>query len=85
MTNSKGYRRGTRDMFSRPFRKHGVIPLGIYMKVYKQGDIVDIKVCYTFFINILEIMKHLVSRVMVPFKKVCHTRLTMEKLVVFST
>lgn len=45
MTNSKGYRRGTRDMFSRPFRKHGVIPLGIYMKVYKQGDIVDIKVC----------------------------------------
>ena len=43
MTNSKGYRRGTRDMFSRPFRKHGVIPLSIYMKVYKQGDIVDIK------------------------------------------
>ncbi|XP_059481625.1 large ribosomal subunit protein eL21 [Neocloeon triangulifer] len=43
MTNSKGYRRGTRDMFSRPFRKHGVIPLSTYMKVYRVGDIVDIK------------------------------------------
>ncbi|XP_031634828.1 60S ribosomal protein L21 [Contarinia nasturtii] len=43
MTNSKGYRRGTRDMFSRPFKKHGVIPLSTYMKVYKIGDIVDIK------------------------------------------
>lgn len=44
MTNSKGYRRGTRDMFSRPFKKRGVIPLSTYMKVYKIGDIVDIKV-----------------------------------------
>ncbi|XP_055381789.1 60S ribosomal protein L21 [Condylostylus longicornis] len=43
MTNSKGYRRGTRDMFSRPFKKHGVIPLSTYLKVYKTGDIVDIK------------------------------------------
>lgn len=43
MTNSKGYRRGTRDMFSRQFRKRGVIPLSTYMKVYKIGDIVDIK------------------------------------------
>lgn len=43
MTNSKGYRRGTRDLFSRKFRKHGVIPLSTYMKVYKVGDIVDIK------------------------------------------
>ncbi|XP_055698825.1 60S ribosomal protein L21 [Phlebotomus papatasi] len=43
MTNSKGYRRGTRDMFSRPFRKRGVIPLSTYLKVYKIGDIVDIK------------------------------------------
>lgn len=48
MTNSKGYRRGTRDMFSRPYKKRGVIPLSTYMKVYKIGDIVDIKVssCY---------------------------------------
>lgn len=43
MTNSKGYRRGTRDLFSRKFRKHGTIPLSTYMKVYKIGDIVDIK------------------------------------------
>uniref|UniRef100_A0A1A9ZVZ7 Large ribosomal subunit protein eL21 n=1 Tax=Glossina pallidipes TaxID=7398 RepID=A0A1A9ZVZ7_GLOPL len=43
MTNSKGYRRGTRDMFSRPFRRHGTIPLGTYMRVFKNGDIVDIK------------------------------------------
>uniref|UniRef100_U5EW63 Large ribosomal subunit protein eL21 n=1 Tax=Corethrella appendiculata TaxID=1370023 RepID=U5EW63_9DIPT len=43
MTNSKGYRRGTRDMFSRKFRKHGTIPLSVYMKVYKAGDYVDIK------------------------------------------
>nr|AEE62949.1 unknown [Dendroctonus ponderosae] len=43
MTNSKGYRRGTRDLFSRKFGKRGVIPLSTYMKVYKIGDIVDIK------------------------------------------
>lgn len=44
MTNSKGYRRGTRDLFSRKFRSHGVIPLSTYMKIYKVGDIVDIRV-----------------------------------------
>ncbi len=44
MTNTKGYRRGTRYMFSRDFRKRGVIPLSTYLKVYKRGDIVDIKV-----------------------------------------
>ncbi|XP_077291666.1 ribosomal protein L21 [Arctopsyche grandis] len=43
MTNSKGYRRGTRDLFSRKFRSHGVIPLSTYMKIYKVGDIVDIR------------------------------------------
>uniref|UniRef100_A0A6G1SHB8 Large ribosomal subunit protein eL21 n=1 Tax=Aceria tosichella TaxID=561515 RepID=A0A6G1SHB8_9ACAR len=43
MTNPKGYRRGTRDLFSRKFRTKGVIPLSTYMKVYKVGDIVDIK------------------------------------------
>jgi Ribosomal protein L21E len=31
-------------LFSRKFRKHGTIPLSTYMKVYKVGDIVDIKV-----------------------------------------
>ncbi|XP_067664155.1 large ribosomal subunit protein eL21-like [Haliotis asinina] len=43
MTNTKGYRRGTRYMFSKKFKKHGVIPLSTYMKIYRRGDIVDIK------------------------------------------
>jgi ribosomal protein L21E len=44
MTNPKGYRRGTRHLFSRDFKKNGRIPLATYMKIYKRGDIVDIKV-----------------------------------------
>lgn len=44
MTRTHGYRRGTRDMFSKDFRKHGTIPLSTYMKVYKTGDYVDVKV-----------------------------------------
>jgi len=48
MTNSKGYRRGTRDMFSRKFKTNGVIPLSTYMKIYKTGDIVDVKVSKKF-------------------------------------
>ena len=48
MTNTKGYRRGTRYMFSRQFRKKGVIPLSTYMKTYKRGDIVDIKASVVF-------------------------------------
>ena len=43
MTNPKGYRRGTRYMFARKFRQHGTIPLSTYMKVYKVGDLVDVK------------------------------------------
>ncbi|XP_074061293.1 large ribosomal subunit protein eL21-like [Macrotis lagotis] len=43
MRNTKGKRRGTRYMFSRPFRKHGVVPLATYVCTYKKGDIVDIK------------------------------------------
>uniref|UniRef100_A0A8C5PD58 Large ribosomal subunit protein eL21 n=1 Tax=Leptobrachium leishanense TaxID=445787 RepID=A0A8C5PD58_9ANUR len=43
MTNKRGKRRGTRYMFARPFRKHGVVPLSTYMRIYKKGDIVDIK------------------------------------------
>ncbi|XP_061289469.1 large ribosomal subunit protein eL21-like [Bos mutus] len=43
MTNTKGKRRGTRYMFSRTFRKHGVVPLATYMRIYKKGDIVGIK------------------------------------------
>jgi large subunit ribosomal protein L21e len=43
MTNTKGKSRGTRYIFTRPFRKHGVVPLTTYMRIYKKGDIVDIK------------------------------------------
>ena len=39
----KGEEEGTRYMFSRPFRKHGVVPLAAYMRIYKKGDIVYIK------------------------------------------
>ncbi|XP_041910793.1 60S ribosomal protein L21-like [Arvicola amphibius] len=39
--NTKWKRRGY--MFSRPFRKHGVVPLATYMRIFKKGDIVDIK------------------------------------------
>ena len=44
MTNPKGYRRGTRDMFSRAYKTKGVEHLSTYLKTYKIGDIVDIKV-----------------------------------------
>ena len=30
-------------MLSRFFRKHGVVPLATYMRIYRKGDIVDIK------------------------------------------
>uniref|UniRef100_H2ZGI4 Large ribosomal subunit protein eL21 n=1 Tax=Ciona savignyi TaxID=51511 RepID=H2ZGI4_CIOSA len=43
MTNTKGYRRGTRYMFSKKFRTRGMIGLTKYLTVYKKGDIVDIK------------------------------------------
>nr|CAG4641305.1 EOG090X0GT4 [Eulimnadia texana] len=43
MTNSKGYRRGTRHLFSRAFRRHGVEPLSTFLRVFRSGDIVDIK------------------------------------------
>jgi len=49
MTNPKGYRRGTRHLFARDFKKNGRIPLATYMKIYKRGDIVDIKVCLNLF------------------------------------
>ena len=43
MVNPTGYRRGTRDMFSRPYKRKGVEHLSTYLKCYKKGDIVDIK------------------------------------------
>ncbi|CAI9532711.1 unnamed protein product [Staurois parvus] len=30
-------------MFSRPFHKDGPVPVSAYMRIYKKGDIVDIK------------------------------------------
>jgi len=44
MGRSGGIRAGTRYAFSRDFKKKGFIPLSVYMKQYKVGDIVDIKV-----------------------------------------
>jgi len=43
MVNPKGIRRGTRYMFARQFRKRGVEPLSTFYRLYKRGDIVDIK------------------------------------------
>ncbi|MCO5556887.1 hypothetical protein L7F22_010441 [Adiantum nelumboides] len=34
----------TRDLFSRPFKQKGYIPLTTYLRTYKIGDYVDIKV-----------------------------------------
>ncbi|GAV51995.1 hypothetical protein ZYGR_0AF04670 [Zygosaccharomyces rouxii] len=43
MGKAHGYRSRTRYMFQRDFRRHGALPLSAYLKVYKVGDIVDIK------------------------------------------
>lgn len=43
MVNPNGIRRGTRYLFSRKFRQHGTEKLSTFLKVYKRGDIVDIK------------------------------------------
>ncbi|GMM49476.1 ribosomal 60S subunit protein L21B [Starmerella bacillaris] len=42
MGKSRGLRSGTRYAFSRDFKKHGVIPMSVYLKTYKVGDIVDV-------------------------------------------
>jgi large subunit ribosomal protein L21e len=44
MGHSHGLRSGTRYAFSRGFRKHGYISVSTYLKQYRVGDIVDIKV-----------------------------------------
>jgi len=41
---SHGLRSRTRDLFSRPFRKAGYIPVSVYLRNYKVGDYVDLKV-----------------------------------------
>ncbi|KAK6461758.1 putative 60s ribosomal protein L21-a [Scheffersomyces coipomensis] len=43
MGKSRGYRSGTRYAFQRDFKKHGTIALSTFLKIYKVGDIVDIK------------------------------------------
>jgi ribosomal protein L21E len=43
MPHSFGYRARTRHLFSKNFRQHGFEHLSTYMKVYRVGDIVDIK------------------------------------------
>ena len=42
MPHCFGLRARTRDLFSKAFRKHGVIPLNKYLISYKKGDYVDI-------------------------------------------
>ncbi|KAK3396126.1 ribosomal protein L21e-domain-containing protein [Sordaria brevicollis] len=44
MGHAAGLRAGTRYAFSRNFREKGMIRLSTYLKQYKVGDIVDIKV-----------------------------------------
>jgi large subunit ribosomal protein L21e len=39
-----GVRARTRDLFARPFRKKGYIPLSTYLRTFKVGDYVDVKV-----------------------------------------
>eukprot|EP00112_Aurelia_sp_Birch-Aquarium-sp1_P001974 Seg1217.1 transcript_id=Seg1217.1/GoldUCD/mRNA.D3Y31 product="60S ribosomal protein L21-A" pseudo=true protein_id=Seg1217.1/GoldUCD/D3Y31 len=43
MGGTKGYRKCTRHLFSKAFKKNGVEHLSTYFKVYKVGDIIDIK------------------------------------------
>merc|ERR1712028_313976 len=42
MVHSFGVRARTRDLFSKPYKKHGATPLTRYFVVYKVGDYVDI-------------------------------------------
>ncbi|KAK9117196.1 hypothetical protein Sjap_016143 [Stephania japonica] len=44
MPAGHGLRSRTRDLFARPFRKKGYIALSTYLKTYKIGDYVDVKV-----------------------------------------
>ncbi|EFJ53106.1 component of cytosolic 80S ribosome and 60S large subunit [Volvox carteri f. nagariensis] len=44
MPGGQGLRARTRHMFARGFRQKGFIPLTTYLRTYKLGDFVDIKV-----------------------------------------
>eukprot|EP00878_Enallax_costatus_P045559 GHUV01054970.1.p1 GENE.GHUV01054970.1~~GHUV01054970.1.p1 ORF type:complete len:155 (-),score=25.48 GHUV01054970.1:137-601(-) len=43
MPGGQGLRHRTRDLFQRGFRQKGFIPLTTYLRTYKLGDYVDIK------------------------------------------
>ena len=43
MPHSYGQRARTRQMFSRDFRQRGRLPLSTYLKLYRVGDLVDVK------------------------------------------
>ena len=42
MVHSHGKRARTRDLFSKPFKKHGATPFQKYFVTYRNGDYVDI-------------------------------------------
>ena len=42
MVHSSGVRARTRDLFSKPYKKHGAAPFSKYFVVYKVGDYVDV-------------------------------------------
>ena len=44
MPHHKGYKSKTRDLFSKPFRRTGTIPMAKTAVVFKRGDYVDVKV-----------------------------------------
>ncbi|KAL8548969.1 hypothetical protein ACS0TY_008020 [Phlomoides rotata] len=44
MAAGHGLRSRTRDSFSSPFRKKGTTHLSTYLRIYKIGDYVDVKV-----------------------------------------
>ncbi len=44
MPHSFGYRARTRHMFARAFRQTGMTNMSTYLKTYKVGDYVDVKV-----------------------------------------
>ncbi|KAL6983574.1 60S ribosomal protein L21A [Sarracenia purpurea var. burkii] len=44
MPAGHGLRSRARDLLSRPFRKKGTIPLSTYLRTYRSGEYVDIKV-----------------------------------------
>ena len=81
MVNPKGYRRGTRHLFARDFKKNGRIPLATYMKIYKRGDIVDIKVSAR---RMNTVSRSFSTRAMVQCKRVCPIDSTTVKPVVCS-